>query len=73
MYYFTALMRITITFSQLFIYALITNRDGNFSPIRLTCPSTTSPRMGFSHPAKVMGRGWGNILAPHHGDGWGWV
>ena len=23
------------------------------------------------HPAKVLGRGWGKILAPHHGAGRG--
>ena len=49
------------------------HRDGNFAPPRLTRPSPASPRAGFSRPTKVVGRGWGKILDPHHGAGRGWV
>ena len=44
------------------------SRDGNFAP-----PHPASPRAGFPRPAKVMGRGWGKILDPHHGAGRGWI
>ena len=52
------------------------NRDGNFAPPRpapLDPPFPASSRADFSRPAKVMGRGWGKILDPHHGTGRGWV
>ena len=41
-------------------------RDSNFAPPRLTCPLFTSPCMGFPRFAKVVGWGWGKILAPPH-------
>ena len=43
-------------------------RDGNFAS-----PLPASPRAGLPRPAKVVGRGWGEILDPHHGAGRGWV
>ena len=39
-------------------------RDGNFA-----LPLLASPRADFPHPAKVVGRRWGKILAPHHRTG----
>ena len=41
-------------------------RNGNFAQ-----PLPTSPRVGFSRPAKVMRQGWGKILDPHHRAGMG--
>ena len=41
-------------------------RDSNFAPPRLTRPLFTSPCMGFPRFAKVVGWGWGKILAPPH-------
>ena len=40
---------------------------------QLNPPLPVLPRVGFPRPAKVMGRGWGEILDPHHGAGRGWV
>ena len=40
---------------------------------QLNPPLPASPRAGFPRPAKVMGRGWGEILDLHHGAGRGWV
>ena len=43
------------------------------------CPTLLNPffpvsfHIGFPRPAKVMGRGWGKILALHHKMGQGWV
>ena len=53
--------------------SMFVTRDGNFAPPRLTRPSPASPRAGFPRPTKVVGRGWGKILDPHHGAGQGWV
>ena len=50
------------------LFLFILPRDGNFSP-----PLPASPHAGFPRPAKVVGRGWGEILDPHHGAGRGWV
>ena len=48
-------------------------RDSNFAPPRLTRPLFTSPCMGFPRFAKVVGWGWGKILASPHPVGQGWV
>ena len=55
------------TLSDTFIL-LGLSRDGNFAP-----PLPASPRVGFSHPVKVVRLGWGEIVDPHHGAGRGWV
>ena len=57
------LMCSSIIYIYIYIY-----RDGNFAP-----PRPAPPRTGFPRPAKVVGRGWGNILSPHPGAGRGWV
>ena len=44
-----------------------------FCPTPLNPPLPASPRAGFPRPTKVVGRGWGKILDPHHGAGRGWV
>ena len=44
------------------------------SPITLfSSPITGDDNFAPPCPAKMVGRGWGNILSPHHGAGWGWV
>jgi len=48
---------------------LLFSGDGNFALPCLTRPSPALPLVGFPHPAKVMGREWGKILAPHHRAG----
>ena len=62
-------------FSFFFKFFSFLVRDSNFFPPRLTRPSPFNPplpassRADFPYPAKVVGRGWGKILAPHHGVG----
>ena len=49
------------------------NQGWQFCLTPLNLPLPTSPRVSFPYPAKVVGQGWGKILAPHYGTGWGWV
>ena len=51
----------------------IGDRDGNFALPCFDPPLLALPRAGFPRPAKMVGRGWGEILDPHFGAGRGWV
>ena len=42
--------------------------DDNFAP-----PLPASTHADFPRPAKVVGWGWGEILALYHGVGQGWI
>ena len=58
-------------FLSIFLY--VYTQGWQFCPAPLDPPLPASPRAGFPRPAKVMGRGWGEILDPHHVAGRGWV
>ena len=48
--------------------SMIEIRDDNFAS-----PLSALPHAGFLCPAKVMGWGWGKILALYHRVGRGWI